>query len=367
MDTGIGAAGMAARRDDVPPRVLFVQVSGPSGMGEFARARGLAEAVAARWPQVEMHFLLHRDAPYAAACRFPTTLLPASPTLCDTEVIDAIHAFKPGVVVFDNAGRTAALKAARAAGAKVIYVSSRGRQRYKAFRLRWMRLLDDHWISYPPSIAGALSGFERLKQRVAGRPQLRFLDAVVAPPDEAAATALLPTMPAPDLVIVPGGGSAFHDSAMTPAQFARWGEALAAHGHRVVFVAGPSFTGEVAVSERLQLLRGVGGGALMALLRRSRLVLVNGGDTLLQALALGRPCVAVPIAGDQAARIARCVAAGGVEAPAPDAVVARCAALLGEGSSGASLTALADAARSAGFTDALPGMVARIGEHLELA
>ena len=367
MDTGIGAAGMAARRDDVPPRVLFVPVSGPSGMGEFARARGLAEAVAARWPQVELHFLLHRDAPYAAACRFPTTLLPASPTLCDTEVIDAIHAFKPGVVVFDNAGRTAALKAARAAGAKVIYVSSRGRQRYKAFRLRWMRLLDDHWISYPPSIAGALSGFERLKQRVAGRPQLRFLDAVVAPPDEAAATALLPTMPAPDLVIVPGGGSAFHDSAMTPAQFARWGEALAAHGHRVVFVAGPSFTGEVAVSERLQLLRGVGGGALMALLRRSRLVLVNGGDTLLQALALGRTCVAVPIAGDQAARIARCVAAGGVEAPAPDAVVARCAALLGEGSSGASLTALADAARSAGFTDALPGMVARIGEHLELA
>jgi UDP:flavonoid glycosyltransferase YjiC (YdhE family) len=206
-----------------------------------------------------------------------------------------------------------------------------------------------------------------LKQRVAGRPQLRFLDAVVAPPDEAATNALLPTMPAPDLVIVPGGGSAFHDSAMTPAQFARWGEALAAHGHRVVFVAGPSFTGEVAVSERLQLLRGVGGGALMALLRRSRLVLVNGGDTLLQALALGRPCVAVPIAGDQAARIARCVAAGGVEAPAPDAVVARCAALLGEGSSGASLTALAAAARSAGFTDALPGMVARIGEHLELA
>jgi hypothetical protein len=367
MDTGIGAAGMAARRDDVPQRVLFVPVSGPSGMGEFARARGLAEAVAARWPQVEMHFLLHRDAPYAAACRFPTTLLPASPTLCDAEVIDAIHAFKPGVVVFDNAGRTAALKAARAAGAKVIYVSSRGRQRYKAFRLRWMRLLDDHWISYPPSIAGALSGFERLKQRVAGRPQLRFLDAVVAPPDEAALDALLPDFPAPDLVIVPGGGSAFHDSAMTPAQFARWGEALAAHGHRVVFVAGPSFTGEVAVSERLQLLRGVGGGALMALLRRSRLVLVNGGDTLLQALALGRPCVAVPIAGDQAARIARCVAAGGVEAPAPDAVVARCAALLGEGSSGASLTALAAAARSAGFTDALPGMVARIGEHLELA
>ncbi len=58
--------------------------------------------------------------------------------------------------------------------------------------------------------------------------------------------------------------------------------------------------------------------------------------------------------------------AGGVEAPAPDEVVARCAALLGDGPSGASLEALAAAARAAGFTDALPGMVARIGEHLEL-
>ena len=372
MDIGMSATGTTARGDDAPPRVLFVPVSGPSGMGEFARARGLAEAVAARWPQVEMRFLLHRDAPYAATCRFPTTLIPASPTLCDAEVIDAIRAFRPGVVVFDNAGRTAALKAARAAGAKVVYVSSRGRQRYKAFRLRWMRLLDDHWISYPEAIAGALGPLERLKMRLAGRPQLRFLDAVVAPPDEAALDVLLPDFPAPDLVIVPGGGSVFHDSAMTPAQFARWGEALAARGHRVAFVAGPSFTGEVAASERLRVLRGLGGGALMALLHRSRLVLVNGGDTLLQALAIGRPCVAVPIAGDQAARIARCVEAGGVAAPAPDEVVARCAALLGDGPSGASpggasLAALAAAARAAGVTDALPGMVSRIGEHLGLA
>ena len=42
------------------------------------------------------------------------------------------------------------------------------------------------------------------------------------------------------------------------------------------------------------------------------------------------------------------------------------AALLGDGSSGAALAALTAAARAAGFTDALPGMVARIGEHLEL-
>jgi len=45
---------------------------------------------------------------------------------------------------------------------------------------------------------------------------------------------------------------------------------------------------------------------LIQLLRRARIVVSNGGDTLLQALACGSACVAVPIAHDQAARIARC-------------------------------------------------------------
>jgi UDP:flavonoid glycosyltransferase YjiC (YdhE family) len=45
---------------------------------------------------------------------------------------------------------------------------------------------------------------------------------------------------------------------------------------------------------------------LAALMRGARVVVSNGGDTLLQAIAAARPCVAVPIAGDQAHRIARC-------------------------------------------------------------
>jgi spore coat polysaccharide biosynthesis predicted glycosyltransferase SpsG len=51
-------------------------------------------------------------------------------------------------------------------------------------------------------------------------------------------------------------------------------------------------------------------------MRDARLIVVNGGSTLLQAIACGAACVAVPIAGDQRERIRRCVAAGvAVEAP----------------------------------------------------
>jgi UDP:flavonoid glycosyltransferase YjiC (YdhE family) len=42
----------------------------------------------------------------------------------------------------------------------------------------------------------------------------------------------------------------------------------------------------------------------------ARLVVTNGGSTLLQAIACGRACIAVPIAKDQPLRIQHCVTAG---------------------------------------------------------
>jgi spore coat polysaccharide biosynthesis predicted glycosyltransferase SpsG len=49
---------------------------------------------------------------------------------------------------------------------------------------------------------------------------------------------------------------------------------------------------------------------LAELMSHARLVVTNGGSTLLQAIACGRACVAVPIAQDQAKRIAHCAAVG---------------------------------------------------------
>jgi hypothetical protein len=162
---------------------------------------------------------------------------------------------------------------------------------------------------------------------------------------------------------VPGGGSSFADTRINPGHFVEWATSLAAQGRNVVVVGGPSFDVPVAARARLTLLRGVAAGALMALLCRSRLVLVNGGDTLAQALALGRPCVAVPIAGDQAARIARAAALGVVSAPAVADVVASCGRLLDEPAQAA---ALQSKLAALGWHDATPLLLDRIGALLGL-
>ena len=160
------------------PRILFVPVSGPYGMGEYARSAAIARAVRQRWTNAEIRFVLSRVAPYAADASFPATLLPSSPTFHSAAVIDLIRTWRPHVVIFDNAGRAAQLKAARRSGAHVIYISARQRQRRKAFSWRWMPLIDEHWIAYPEFLAGKLRFLERFKLKLLRGPRVRYLDVI---------------------------------------------------------------------------------------------------------------------------------------------------------------------------------------------
>jgi hypothetical protein len=285
-------------------RVLFVPVSAPRGFGEYARAREIAHAVQNRWPDAQLHFVLSAQAPYAADCPFPATLLPGSATLHTPQVVALLKSFQPHFVIFDNAGRTAQIRAAHAGGARVVYVSSRSRQRRKAFRLSWMRLLSEHWIAYPRFIAGAPGWWEQLKLRMLGRPQVRFLDTVLP-----VFTAVAPVSGADFVLVVPGGGTAHPGARAAPQIISEAAAGLARRGIRTVLAgvtqtaAGAAGTSEADLLTRLPLLPQP---QLIDLLRRARIVVSNGGDTLLQALACGCACVAVPIAHDQAARIARC-------------------------------------------------------------
>jgi ADP-heptose:LPS heptosyltransferase len=278
-------------------------------MGEYARSLALATAVARRCPEVQIHFALSREAPYAADTPFEKTLLPSSPTFHSGPMADLVRTFRPTLVVFDNAGRTAQLRAAVDHGAKIIFVSSRTRQRRKAFRLRWMRMLDEHWIAYPEFIAGAPGMLERLKLRWLGRPTLRYLDAVLPPPDADISARMMANLgldPGHYVLVVPGGGTDHPGAENAPQIVADAARRIAERGVATVLVGVPSAVSatHLRVTPRMPMTE------LAELIRSARVVISNGGDTLLQAIACARPCVAVPIAGDQAHRIAKCEEAG---------------------------------------------------------
>jgi hypothetical protein len=313
------------------PRILFVPVSGTFGMGEYARSLAIARAASRRWPGAAVHFVLSREAPYAAGAPFPSTLLASSPTFHSTAVIELLQSWRPDVVIFDNAGRTAQLRAARRLGARVVYISARRRQRRKAFRLGWMRLIDEHWIAYPEFIAGSLGFFERLKLKLAGRPLVRYLDVILSradPGQRAAVLARAGCDAGTFVLVVPGGGTGHPGADEAVAHFVAAGRALAARGVPTVFV-GPVGAGTGTGAHAAAGVADVGRhwhpigplpqAELVELMRSARLIVANGGSTLLQAIACGGACIAIPIAQDQFERSRRCVAAGVASVAARDA------------------------------------------------
>lgn len=297
------------------PRLLFVPVSGAFGMGEYARCLNLALAYAAHRADALIHFVVSAQAPYAQSLPFECTVLPSSPTFHSREVSELIGRLQPDIVVFDNAGRSAQLAAARRAGARIVFISARTRQRRKAFRLSWMRMLDEHWIAYPEFIAGPVAGLERIKIAWLKRPRIRFLDCLLPPlgaPAEAALFARTGAAPGHYVLVVPGGGTGHPGARDAVGLFLEAAREFAVRG-RLTLLVTPARGGELPqapLPAGLICLDLLPLAELVALIRSAKAMLTNGGGTLLQAIACHTPTISVPIAADQPARIAKCIAHG---------------------------------------------------------
>lgn len=318
------------------PRYLFSPVSGPNGAGELMRCLIIARELMRAQPEAEVHFLVSRTAVFREAVEFPIHDCDASPTNSTAQVLGAIADFAPHVVVFDNSGRTAQLKAARRAGARLVFSSRAPHLRRKAFRLKWMRLLDEHWIVFPGFITGGLGWHEKLKLRWFPGYRVRCLDTLFPPSEPGARLDCLARNGLEEgryTLFVPGGRSEA-DRAEDPTELlvAAAREYVVATGETAVVLTGRAESPPADGSTGLRLLPRVAPAEVQHLLAGAKLVVCNGGTTMVHALAHGRPLLAVPLASDQGRRIRLAVKLG-VAATAqhmPDAIAGAAASLLND-------------------------------------
>ena len=300
-----GARGVG--RVSERPRYLFSPVSSPHGAGELMRCLIIARELVRAQPEADVHFLVSRTAVFREAVEFPIHDCDASPTRSTTQVVAAIGEFAPHVVVFDNSGRTAQLRAARRAGARVVFSSRAPHLRRKAFRLKWMRLLDEHWLVFPGFITGELGWYEKLKQRWLPHYRVRRLDTLFPPSDPQARLDFLSRNGLEAggyAVFVPGGRSEAR-SAGDPAELfvAAAREYWAITGAPVAVLTGRPAAPSSSECTGPKLLPRVAPDEVQHLLAGAKLVISNGGTTMIHALAHGRPLVAVALATDQGRRI----------------------------------------------------------------
>ena len=318
-----------------PVRVLFSPVSGPGGAGELMRCLIIARELAKAEPTADIRFLVNRNAVFRESVNFPIIDCDASPTNSTAQVRATIDSFRPDVMVFDNSGRTSQLRAAKRAGARLVFSSRAPKLRWKAFRPKWMRLLDEHWIVFPTFVTGGLSRIERFKMRFFPHYSVRQFDTLFTPSSPAARSAWLQghgLAPGSFVVFVPGGrGEATRVAEPAELFIAAAREFAATTGQRTVVLTGRKSV-EPATDPNLLLLPRVEPDHVQFLLAEALFVVSNGGSTMIHVLAHGRPIVAIPLAGDQDRRIRRAVRLQIAETAerTPQAIAAMAARLLHE-------------------------------------
>jgi glycosyltransferase involved in cell wall biosynthesis len=334
VDAPSALAAPAAGREAGRMRFLFSPVSGPGGSGELMRCLIIARQLRRAAPDADIRFLVSRRAVFREAVDFPIIDTDASPTNSTPQVLAAIDGFRPHVMVFDNSGRTAQLKAARQADARLVFSSRAPKLRWKAFRIKWMRLLDEHWIVFPTFVTGDRTWIEALKLRFFPDYTVRQFDTLFTPSDPAARMAWLDghgLSPGNYVVFVPGGraeGQKLADPADLFIDAAR--RFVDRTACTSVVLTGRTGVPDSAGPGPLRLMPRIGPEEVQHLLAEATLVVSNGGTTLVHALAHGRAIVTVPLAGDQDRRIRRAARLGIVVSAPRDAeqIATEAAALL---------------------------------------
>ena len=303
--------------------MLFVPVSGPHGSGELMRCLIIARELRRADPEIESHFLVSRDAVFRESVEFTVHDCDDSPTRSTPQVLATIKQVRPSVVVFDNAGRTVQLRAAKKSGARLVFSSRSPRLRWKAFRVTWLRLLDEHWIVFPEFVTGGLSLVERLKLRFSPNYVVRHLDTLFTPSDPSERGEYLRRLGLEQgkfAVFMPGGRGEHHGLKLDPTElFVDAATQFTGSAAAVAVVLTGRAETAAAADPRLKLLPRVRPDDVQHLLAGAALVVSNGGSTLIHALAHGKAVISVPLADDQARRIRRATDAGVVVPAALDA------------------------------------------------
>lgn len=291
-------------------KVLFAPVSGPDGTGEYYRCLIIARVIARLRPDLEIHFLLNREARVEREAAFAYHLIEATPSLAIDSVVAIIEKLQPDLAVFDCTGRIRHFRAVKAAGGRLVWISNRPRKRRRGFHPAVLRLIDMHLIADSGNPDPEVGRLEQWLLRRFGPVRVEFINSVAPEPDHVGVE--LPDMLA-DLhgeyaVFASGGGGYQHQGRPVPEIFLeaaqRFGDAT---GMATVVVMGPQYRGTIDQDSRVHVVQALPTDQLGRLFAGARLAVIGAGYMISShALTARLPVVMTAVGGrDQPDRVAR--------------------------------------------------------------
>lgn len=295
------------------PKFLFIPVSTPQGIGEYMRSKIIADEVVSRWPNAQIDFVLNRHVSYIDDCPYSTHLVDDTPTKKIREVNQLITELKPDVVIFDAAGRKAQLKHAHRMGAKVIFISQHRKKRSRGMKIERALVTDSHWVVQPEFVIGDITRFDKFKLNLIKRPPPIFTGSIFTSPTPDRKQSLFDKYDISQgeyLLYSAGSGGHYLNQELAADRFAQVAKIIFLEtGIPSLMVFGPNYPTRLPDMEGVQAIAHLDSSEFINLLDGAKAAILSGGDTLLQAIALKTPTLAVAISKDQPSRINRCATA----------------------------------------------------------
>ncbi len=290
--------------------ILFIPVSSTSGIGEYTRSLIIANELINQFPFLNISFLLNKYAACSKICPFETHLCDGSATKDNGAVKRTLKHIKPALVIFDCAGRADHFKLAKELGAKVVFISQHEKKRRRGLGLRRLLNTDIHWVAQSKIAIKPINLLTKLKLNFFGKQEPKLIGSVFKLINKVKRERLLE-----DYQLNKGGyivfnaGSGGHKLGSDYASdiYFQSAQQIAEKCKlKCIMVFGNNYPKELPLSNSVTCVRSMHNEQFMALMLVAKVVVISGGDTLLQAVELNLDCVVSAVSKDQPDRIKQC-------------------------------------------------------------
>lgn len=293
-----------------PNTVIFIPVSTPSGIGEYMRSLIIAKALLQHSPDTSIHFILNEQVSYIKDCPFQVHTCIGSPTK-NSKVVNAyIRSINPDLVVFDASGRAEQFKQAKMAGAKVAFISQHNKKRTRGLKINRLLHTDIHWVVQPDFCMKKISGWQQRKLAFLKKKTPKNIGAVFELPNLLKQQEVLKKYNiAKQEYYIFNAGSGGHKIGSEFAVDIFYQAAklfYQATKFKCVVVFGSNYSKDLPIDDDVICIKDIDSGSFIQLINAANACIISGGDTLLQAIALKKTCIAAAVSPDQPSRLSLC-------------------------------------------------------------
>ncbi len=295
-----------------PKNVLFIPVSSSSGIGEYMRSMIIAKAMLAKWPTINIHFILNEDVSYLDDCPYKVHTCKSSPTKDSNRVNAIIEQVSPDLVIFDASGRAKQFKQAKLFGAKVAFISQHNKKRNRGLKLNRLANTDIHWVVQPDYCMKALSLWQRAKLSLYNKPAPKNIGPVFElcqTEDQQKLLSQYRVVKDNYFIFNAGSGGHLVSGRLAADIYYQAAKLFSQQSKaKCLVIFGSNYPKSLPEDEGVTCLKTLSNEDFVGLLANAKGCVVSAGDTLLQCFALHKPCVAAPVSPDQPARLKLCQA-----------------------------------------------------------